>query len=51
MAVEEDRLVIQAAQKPRQGWEQAFAQMAAEGNDVLLDEPLPTEWDIEDWEW
>jgi antitoxin MazE len=31
------RITIQAAGRPRQGWEEAFRSMAARGDDVLLD--------------
>jgi antitoxin MazE len=51
MRVEEDRLFIQAARKPRQGWDIDFTRMATEGDDTLLDEILSTAWDAEEWEW
>jgi antitoxin MazE len=35
-AVEGDRLIIGPAQQPRAGWDAAFAQMAAAGDDALL---------------
>jgi antitoxin MazE len=44
-----DRIVIRAAQKPRCGWEEAFAKMAQQHDDVLLDNVTTTEW--EDLEW
>ena len=37
--------------KPRQGWAEAFRQMAERGDDRLLDEPTPTAWDEEEWDW
>ena len=38
---------------PRQGWEAHFQQIAAEGEDRLLDaDSLPlTQWDREEWQW
>ena len=51
IAVEGGKLIIHATQQPRQGWDNAFAQMAEQGDDRLLDEPTPTEWDEEDWDW
>ncbi len=37
----------------RDGWDLAFARMAAAGDDTLLDgdDYLPTEWDDEEWTW
>lgn len=34
----------------RQGWDKPFAEMAAKGDDKLLDEYIPTEWDEGEWE-
>jgi antitoxin MazE len=47
--VQGDRIVIRAAQKPRVGWDEAFAKMAEQHDDVLLDDVTTTEW--EDLEW
>jgi antitoxin MazE len=33
----------------RKGWEQAFAEMAAVGDDRLLDEPTATLWEETEW--
>lgn len=45
-------LIIRAIHHPRHDWEQAFAQMAAAGDDRLLDPELEsTTWDHEEWEW
>jgi antitoxin MazE len=59
-----DRLVIRAAQKPgagwivigatpkpRAGWEEAFAKMAEQHDDVLLDDVTTTEWEELEWQW
>ena len=37
--------------KPREGWDEAFRQMAERGDDWLLDEPVSTVWDEEEWDW
>ena len=37
--------------KPRQGWAKAFQEMAERGDDRLLDHPVPTAWDEEEWDW
>ncbi len=51
--VREDEVAIRPAKKkPREGWAEAFQAMAAAGDDVLLDEPLPpTQFDEDEWEW
>jgi antitoxin MazE len=45
------RSVIRAALKPRAGWEEAFAKMAAQHDDVLLDDVTTTEWEELEWQW
>lgn len=51
--VQQDRIVIQAAQRPRQGWDEQFARMAERCDDRLLDgEAHPLRgWDADEWEW
>jgi antitoxin MazE len=51
--VQDDCLVIRAAGNPRAGWDEAFAAMARQGDDALLDSKdlVPTRWDEEEWEW
>lgn len=49
--VQGDRIVIRAAIKPRAGWEEAFAKMAEQNDDVLLDDVTATEWDELEWQW
>ncbi len=55
--VEDNRLVIASAlpepPPPRHGWAKAFKEMAATGDDTLLDgeRALPTLWEGEEWEW
>lgn len=53
MEVRPEALIIRPVQCPRQSWEEQFRAMAAQGDDRLLDEPLPslTHWDEEEWEW
>jgi antitoxin MazE len=45
-----DRIVIRAALKPRAGWEEAFAKMAQQHDDVLLDDVTTTEWEELEWQ-
>lgn len=49
--VQGDRIVIRAALKPRAGWEEAFAKMAEQHDDVLLDDVTATEWEKLEWQW
>ena len=51
MEVRGSQLVIRAANHPRAGWEEAFANMAARRDDELLDQPTPTKWDETEWRW
>jgi antitoxin MazE len=51
LEVRGSQLVIRAAKHPRAGWKEAFAAMAARGDDALLDETSPTSWDESEWEW
>jgi antitoxin MazE len=46
-----DRLIIRPAQKLRLGWDEAFAKMAEQHDDVLLDNVNTTQWDNYQWEW
>jgi antitoxin MazE len=53
IGVRNHSLVIKPVAQPRAGWAQAFQQMAARGDDALLDEGAPalTSWDEAEWEW
>jgi antitoxin MazE len=51
MMVDGDKLIIQSARLPRQGWEAQFASISEKRDDRLLDQPTPTEWDAEEWTW
>jgi antitoxin MazE len=51
IAVERGRLVIRPITRPRGDWEARFREMAANGDDALLDAPDSTKWDKEEWEW
>jgi antitoxin MazE len=48
---EPGRLVIQATRRPRMGWAEAARAMAKQRHDKLLDEPMATRFDREEWEW
>ncbi|MFB2893385.1 AbrB/MazE/SpoVT family DNA-binding domain-containing protein [Aerosakkonemataceae cyanobacterium BLCC-F50] len=49
--VEGDRLIVRAAPKIRVGWDEAFAAMAEQKDDILLDDVSTTNWDQVEWEW
>ena len=51
MAVEADRLVVRSARRPREGWDEAFREMADRGDDRLLDGVVATRWDGDEWQW
>ena len=51
--VEGNQLIIEPADRPREGWGQAFAEMARKEHDRLLDskEFTLSRWDEEEWAW
>jgi antitoxin MazE len=51
--VQLDGIMIRPIAPPpvRSGWDHAFAEMAAQGDDRLLDAPTATEWEQTEWEW
>ena len=53
ITAEDDSLIIRPAARARAGWDATFKEMAARGDDALLDGDLPslTHWDEEEWEW
>ena len=52
LEIEEKKIIIHAAEHPRQAWDEAFIAMAEQGDDQLLDpEVIDAEWDEEEWEW
>lgn len=51
IAVQGDHLTIRPASHVRSGWEQAFAVMAQQNDDVLLEDMITTDWDQVEWDW
>jgi len=46
------QLVIRPLRTARQGWDAQFQQMAAAGDDQLIDGNVPpTEWESTEWAW
>jgi len=44
-------IVIRSARRPRAGWAEAARQMRERGEDRLLDPPVSTRFDREEWKW
>lgn len=53
LEVQHRQIIIRAAERPRQGWEEAFRSMAEQEDDALLDPEVVSsrEWDDEEWSW
>jgi antitoxin MazE len=51
MAMEADQIVIRPAHRPREAWEERFREMAAHGDDRLVDVPAATQFDQDEWAW
>ncbi|NJK53142.1 MAG: AbrB/MazE/SpoVT family DNA-binding domain-containing protein [Leptolyngbyaceae cyanobacterium SU_3_3] len=49
--VQGDHLTVRTALHLRNGWDEAFAVMAEQHDDVLLDQVNATDWDRVEWEW
>lgn len=49
--VQGDHLIIRPAPRSREGWDDAFADMATQRDDALLDEVSVTDWDQTEWQW
>lgn len=44
-------ILIERASPPRAGWVEAAVRLRRRGEDGLLDEPLPTDFDQTEWDW
>ncbi len=51
ISVQRDQLTIRSASRPRYGWDKQFRAMAQHGDDRLLNDPTPTQWDTHEWQW
>jgi antitoxin MazE len=49
--VEPGRIVIRRGSRPRAGWAAAARKMRERGEDRLLDQPTPTQFDEKEWKW
>jgi antitoxin MazE len=48
---EPGRLVVQGVRRPRADWADAARAMAEAHHDGLVDAPLPTRFDVQEWKW
>lgn len=52
LEVSDNQIIIRAPKNPRAGWDEAFREMHARGDDELLDGDHSTSsWDEEEWVW
>jgi len=51
LRAEPGRLVVSGVRRPRVGWAAAARTMRSRGEDGLLDEPTPTQFDDVEWRW
>ena len=51
LRVEDGALVIESARRPRAGWAEAARLARDRGEDRLMDDPTPTDFDESEWEW
>jgi antitoxin MazE len=51
LRVRKGSIVILPITRPRAGWAEAAELMRQRNQDLLLDEPTPTEFDEKEWRW
>lgn len=51
LRVRDGAVIITSSNQPRSGWAEAARQIREQGQDKLLDEPTPTEFDQKEWRW
>ena len=51
LRVVDDGIVIESADKPRARWAEAASVLHGRGEDGLLDEPVGTDFDENEWVW
>ncbi|MGQ0809728.1 MAG: AbrB/MazE/SpoVT family DNA-binding domain-containing protein [Nitrospiraceae bacterium] len=51
LQAEPGRILIFKTAQPRAGWAEAARRMRARGEDRLLDAPIATRFDQEEWKW
>jgi len=51
LRITESGIVIESASLPRAGWGSAASAIRDAGEDGLLDQPVPTDFDDSEWTW
>jgi antitoxin MazE len=51
LSAQPGRLVVRAARRPRAGWAEAARAMHERGHDRLVEAPVATQFDRQDWTW
>lgn len=51
LQAEPGRILISKPSQPRAGWADAARRMREQGEDHLIDQPMPTRFDKEEWKW
>lgn len=54
MILRDNEIVLRSAEEIRSGWDEAFQEMAKQGDDRLLDQEDiegPSDWDETEWTW
>lgn len=51
LRVADDAIILSRSGRPRQGWAEAAAKLAAREKNGLIDAPTPTHFDEEEWKW
>jgi len=54
MILRDKEIVLRSAEETRKDWDEAFEEMARQGDDRLLDQQEvegPSEWDETEWTW
>ena len=51
--VENNQIIVRPISKPREGWDEAFRDMAENDDDLLIDSQAPIlhSWDETEWQW
>lgn len=51
LRAEPGRLIVRAVSRPRAGWESKARAMHRRGDDALIDDTPPTEFETTEWRW
>ncbi|MDF0673074.1 MAG: AbrB/MazE/SpoVT family DNA-binding domain-containing protein [Nitrospira sp.] len=51
LQAEPGRILISKPSQPRAGWADAARRMREQGEDRLIDQPTPTQFDKKEWKW